>query len=107
MWVLGGTNDGTIGYFPIDHGKGKNAIESPDIVLEGGHVGVVRSVLPTTNVLGGFSQSQGVFGWTGGEDGRLCCWCSDDSHEMNRSWISSTLVIKSPGTRRKNRHHPY
>ncbi|KAL0547567.1 hypothetical protein IC582_017507 [Cucumis melo] len=107
LWVLGGTNDGTVGYFPINLCNGKNAIESPDVVLEGGHIGVVRSVLPTTNILGGFSQSQGVFGWTGGEDGRLCCWSSDDSHEMNRSWISSTLVIKSPGGRRKNRYQPY
>ncbi|KAG6606965.1 WD repeat-containing protein 89-like protein [Cucurbita argyrosperma subsp. argyrosperma] len=107
LWVLGGTNDGTVGYFPVDHHKGKNAIESPDVVLEGGHIGIVRSVLPMTNILGGFSRSQGVFGWTGGEDGRLCCWSSDDSCETNRSWISSTLVIKSPGGRRKHRHHPY
>lgn len=108
LWVLGGTNEGTMGYFPVDHRKGKNAIESPDVVLEGGHISVVRSVLPMTNVLcGGLSQSQGVFGWSGGEDGRLCCWSSDDSRETNRSWISSTLVIKSPGARRKNRHHPY
>ncbi|XWS36181.1 hypothetical protein CRYUN_Cryun20dG0063200 [Craigia yunnanensis] len=72
LWVIGGTNAGSLGYFPS-----------------------------------GPAQSRGIFGWTGGEDGRLCCWMADDSPDMNRSWISSALVMKSPRSRKKSRHHPY
>jgi hypothetical protein len=101
LWVIGGTNAGTIGYFPVNY-NGVAAIGSPEAVLEGGHAGVVRSVLPMSSM-----QRGGIFGWTGGEDGRLCCWLSDDSPQINRSWISSELIIKSPTTRKKSRHHPY
>ncbi|KAF8387844.1 hypothetical protein HHK36_026505 [Tetracentron sinense] len=106
LWVIGGTNAGTLGYFPVNY-NGVGAIASPEAVLEGGHTGVVRSVLPTSSMHGGPAHSQGVFGWTGGEDGRLCCWLSDESSEIYRSWISSALVMKSPKNRRKNRHNPY
>ncbi|KAB2052678.1 hypothetical protein ES319_A12G139300v1 [Gossypium barbadense] len=41
----------------------------------------------------GTPQSQGPLGWTGGEDGRLCCWKGDDSPGINRSWISSTSTL--------------
>lgn len=102
LWAVGGTNAGTIGYFPIDY-RGTQAIGRPDVVLQGGHEGVVRSVVPMSRL----PQNKGIFGWTGGEDGRLCCWLSDTSADMNRSWISSTLVLKSPKPHLKKRHSPY
>ena len=110
LWVIGGTNGGTLGYFPVNY-EGMGAIECPEAVLEGGHTGVVRSVLPMSRkqqIIGAIHNQQGIFGWSGGEDGRLCCWFSDGSPEtVNRSWISSEFVIKSPRTGKKNRHHPY
>ncbi|KAH7862225.1 hypothetical protein Vadar_001647 [Vaccinium darrowii] len=107
LWVIGGTSAGTLGYFPVDY-KGKGSIGSPEAVLHGGHTGIVRSVLPLSGMRGGPTRTLGgVFGWTGGEDGRLCCWMPDESSDANRSWISSKLVMKSPKTRRKSRHHPY
>ncbi|GAV87174.1 WD40 domain-containing protein [Cephalotus follicularis] len=106
LWVIGGTIAGTLGYFPVNY-KGVGAIGSPDAVLGGGHTGVVRSVLSMSSVRSGPSHSQGIFGWTGGEDGRLCCWLSDDRSEINKSWISSALVIKSPRIHNKSRHRPY
>lgn len=106
LWVIGGTSAGTVGYFPVNY-KGEAKIGSPEAVLGGGHTDVVRSILPMSSMQSRPTQSHGIFGWTGGEDGRLCCWRSDDSSEINRSWISSAMVIKSPNTRKKNRHHPY
>ncbi|KAL5561476.1 hypothetical protein UlMin_031223 [Ulmus minor] len=105
LWVVGGTNAGTLGYFPVSYGAG-GTIGSPEAVLGGGHAGVVRTLLPMSILQSGPNQGQGIFGWTGGEDGRLCCWLSDDS-QTDRSWISSSLVIKSPNTRTRNRHQPY
>ncbi|XP_061960979.1 WD repeat-containing protein GTS1-like isoform X2 [Populus nigra] len=103
LWLIGGTNAGALGYFPVNY-KG---IGSPEAILGGGHTGVVRSVLPMSSMKGGPAQSRGIFGWTGGEDGRLCCWLSDDSTGINRSWISSALVMKSPKARKKKRRTPY
>lgn len=105
LWVIGGNNAGTLAYFPVNY-TGVGAIGSPEAVLGGGHKGVVRSVMPMSGMHGGLAQNQGIFGWTGGEDGRLCSWLSDDS-EINRSWISSTLIVRAPRTRKKSRHHPY
>ncbi|KAF9604929.1 hypothetical protein IFM89_011296 [Coptis chinensis] len=106
LWVIGGTNAGNLGYFPVDY-RGTGAIGSPEAILEGGHLGVVRSVLPMSCLNGGHAPNQGIFGWTGGEDGRLCCWLSDETSEVNQSWISNALVMKSQKTLKKNRHHPY
>lgn len=106
MWVIGGTGAGTVGYFPVNYG-GAATIGPPEAVLVGGHTAVVRSVLPMPSVQGRPAQSRGIFGWTGGEDGRLCCWLSDDSSEINRSWISNAMVMRSPKTHKKNRHNPY
>ncbi|XVF72610.1 hypothetical protein PTKIN_Ptkin12aG0134500 [Pterospermum kingtungense] len=106
LWVIGGTNAGSIGYFPVKY-KGPAAIGPAEAVLGGGHIGVVRSILPMSSIQSRPAQGQGIFGWTGGEDGRLCCWMADDSSDINRSWISGVLVMKSPGTRKKSRHHPY
>ncbi|XP_059625687.1 WD repeat-containing protein GTS1 [Cornus florida] len=105
LWVIGGTNAGSLGYFPVNY-KGKGAIGYPDAVLQGGHTGTVRSVLHMSGLHSGPTQSRGIFGWTGGEDGRLCCWLSDESSNINRSWVSK-LVMKSPKTCRKSRHIPY
>ncbi|CAN1184779.1 WD repeat-containing protein GTS1 [Linum perenne] len=106
LWVIGGTNAGTIGYFGVNH---RGAIGSPEAILGGGHTGIVRSVLPmmsgTTH--GPLPINGGAFGWTGGEDGRLCCWLSDGSSMIDRSWTSSALVIKPPKKRKNSRHQPY
>lgn len=108
LWAIGGTGAGVLGYFPVNV-NGVRTIRSPEAILGGGHSGVVRTVLPVSraNILA--TKIPGIFGWTGGEDGRLCCWLSDESStEPNRSWISSALVMKnvrSPS--RRSRHHPY
>ncbi|KAL1542644.1 Protein gts1 [Salvia divinorum] len=99
LWVIGGTNAGTFGYFPVNFGSTKT-IGSAEAVFQGGHTGIVRSVLPVSSVPGR-TNSQGIFGWTGGEDGRMCCWLSDESPETNHSWVSSTLVEKSHKIHRK------
>ncbi|GMP87706.1 hypothetical protein CsSME_00039968 [Camellia sinensis var. sinensis] len=106
LWVIGGTSAGTLGYFPVNC-RGKGAIGSPEAILHGGHTGIVRSVLPMSGVPGWPTHSRGIFGWTGGEDGQLCCWSSDETSDVNRSWISSELVMKSPNSCRNSRHHPY
>ncbi|CAH9145782.1 unnamed protein product [Cuscuta epithymum] len=110
LWAVGGTNAGTLGYFPIDY-KGAHPIGLPDMVLQGGHGGVVRSVVPMFARLptngSGITQNKGIFGWSGGEDGRLSCWLSDKSTDTNKSWITSTLVLKSPKPHLKKRHSPY
>ncbi|KAK4482188.1 hypothetical protein RD792_009329 [Penstemon davidsonii] len=109
LWVIGGTNAGTFGYFPVIYGA-TSTIGSAEAVFKGGHTGIIRSVLPMSSIPGrAASKSNGIFGWTGGEDGRLCCWLSDFSSVATTcSWIASTLVEKSPKNRRKkNRHSPY
>ncbi|KAK9733660.1 hypothetical protein RND81_04G082500 [Saponaria officinalis] len=104
LWLIGATNAGTIGYFPVNYMD--RTIGSAEAILEGGHVNVVRSVLPKSG-FPGRSLSSGIFGWSGGEDGRLCCWLSDETCDVNRAWISSTLAIKPTKTRKKIRHQPY
>ncbi|XP_008672316.1 WD repeat-containing protein GTS1-like isoform X1 [Zea mays] len=105
LWLIGGTTAGTLGYFPVrnDH---DGPIGSAEAILEGGHTGVVRSVYPSSGIHGRLGQNRGIFGWTGGEDGRLCCWRSDEIAETNKSWISSSLVWKQQ-KKTKNRHQPY
>ncbi|KAK4355680.1 hypothetical protein RND71_024651 [Anisodus tanguticus] len=102
FWVIGGTNGGSLGYFPVSY-KETRAIGPPEAVLCGGHEGIIRSVL--SGVPGETMDNHGIFGWTGGEDGRLCCWLSDGSG-TSQSWIS-TLALKSEKTRKKSRHSPY
>uniref|UniRef100_A0A7N0V378 Uncharacterized protein n=1 Tax=Kalanchoe fedtschenkoi TaxID=63787 RepID=A0A7N0V378_KALFE len=107
LWVIGGTNSGSLGYFPVSYRAAAPAIGSPQAVLQGGHTGVVRSVLPVSCMRSGPGRGGGIFGWTGGEDGRLCCWSSHESSaEVNRSWVSSELAVKSRRSR-QNRHSPY
>ncbi|KAM3248823.1 WD repeat-containing protein GTS1 isoform X1 [Capsicum annuum] len=102
FWVIGGTNGGSLGYFPVNY-KETRAIGPPEAVLCGGHEGIIRSVL--SGVPGETMDNHGIFGWTGGEDGRLCCWLSDGSG-TSQSWIS-TPALKSEKARRKSRHSPY
>lgn len=106
--MIGGTNSGTLGYFPVNYNKNP-AIGFAEAALEGGHMGVVRSVLPMSGAMSLRAQRQGIFGWTGGEDGRLCCWFSSDmSPGVDKSWMASSLVYRSPRTHhKKNRHQPY
>lgn len=106
LWVVGGTNTGTLGYFPVKY-KSARAVLAPEAVLHGGHTGVIRSILPVYSIGAPSTQSCGTFGWTGGEDGRLCCWLSDESCDINRSWVTSPLVMKAPKSRRKSRPQPY
>ncbi|EEC69130.1 hypothetical protein OsI_38053 [Oryza sativa Indica Group] len=103
LWVIGGTTAGTIGYFPVRAGL-EGAIGSAEAILEGGHTDVVRTVYPAANTHTG--QNRGIFGWTGGEDGRLCCWRSGEIAEMNKSWISSSLVSRVQ-KKAKCRQQPY
>lgn len=102
LWVIGGTGAGTLGYFPVSC-TAPGSIGSAEAILEGGHTGVVRTVLPVSIPHHG---NKDIFGWTGGEDGRLCCWLSDENLSANKSWISSSFM-KSPRPRGKNRHQPY
>ncbi|CAA0832026.1 Transducin/WD40 repeat-like superfamily protein [Striga hermonthica] len=106
LWVIGGTNGGTFGYFPVSYGSAKT-IGSPEAVFHGGHTGILRTVLPMSSIICRNSRNNGIFGWSGGEDGRMCCWLSDDMGETNCSWVSSALVEKSSKTKRKMRHSPY
>lgn len=87
--------------------NGGREILAPEAVLHGGHTGIIRSILPVSSIKGPASQNRGIFGWTGGEDGRLCCWLSDEACDTNRSWISTTLVMKTTKSLRKNRRQPY
>uniref|UniRef100_A0A0E0MLL1 Uncharacterized protein n=1 Tax=Oryza punctata TaxID=4537 RepID=A0A0E0MLL1_ORYPU len=103
LWVIGGTTAGTIGYFPVRIGL-EGAIGSAEAILEGGHTDVVRTIYPAANTHLG--QNRGIFGWTGGEDGRLCCWRSGEIAEMNKSWISSSLVSRVQ-KKAKCRQQPY
>lgn len=105
LWLIGGTSAGTLGYFPVRNDPA-TAIGSAEAILEGGHTGVVRSVYPAAGIRESLGQNRGIFGWTGGEDGRLCCWRSDDIADINKSWISSSLVSK-PQKKTKSRHQPY
>ncbi|CAM0912291.1 unnamed protein product [Alopecurus aequalis] len=105
LWAIGGTSSGTLGYFPVRNDPA-GAIGSAEAVLEGGHTGVVRTIYPAGSSLQSLGQNRGIFGWTGGEDGRLCCWRSDDIAETKKSWISSTLVSRVE-KRNKSRHQPY
>ncbi|MQL90398.1 hypothetical protein Taro_022991 [Colocasia esculenta] len=104
LWLVGGTNAGTLGYFPISL-EGSGAIGSVEAILEGGHSGVVRTILPVSSTHGSLARNKGIFGWSGGEDGRLCCWLSDESSEAKQSWISNALVMRSH--KKSNRHLPY
>ncbi|CAN6347507.1 unnamed protein product [Urochloa humidicola] len=105
LWLIGGTSAGTLGYFPVRNDPA-GAIGSAEAILEGGHTGVVRTVYPAAGTHESLGQNRGIFGWTGGEDGRLCCWRSDEIAEINKSWISSSLVSKLQ-KKTKSRHQPY
>ncbi|CAN6333728.1 unnamed protein product [Urochloa humidicola] len=105
LWLIGGTSAGTLGYFPVRNDPA-GAIGSAEAILEGGHTGVVRTVYPAAGTHESLGQNRGIFGWTGGEDGRLCCWRSDEIAEINKSWISSSLVSKLQ-KKTKGRHQPY
>ncbi|KAK4777174.1 hypothetical protein SAY86_005862 [Trapa natans] len=108
LWVIGATNLGALGFFPVNYTAGPT-IGPAEAVLEGGHTGIVRSVLPLSGLPGTSSaRRRGMFGWTGGEDGRLCCWFSDLSSDAQRSWTSTSLVSRSPRTHQKKyMHQPY
>uniref|UniRef100_A0A452XGB0 Uncharacterized protein n=1 Tax=Aegilops tauschii subsp. strangulata TaxID=200361 RepID=A0A452XGB0_AEGTS len=106
LWAIGGTSEGTLGYFPVKNDPA-GMIGLAEAVLEGGHTGVIRTICPGGSSLESLGQNKGIFGWTGGEDGRLCCWRSDDVAETTKkSWISSTLVSRID-KKTKIRHQPY
>jgi hypothetical protein len=48
LWLIGGTSSGTLGYFPITQKCKSPAIGAVEAILESGHTGVVRSILPAT-----------------------------------------------------------
>ncbi|KAJ4787967.1 WD repeat-containing protein 89 [Rhynchospora pubera] len=49
LWLIGGTSSGTLGYFPIKQNSNGTRIGAVEAILEGGHIGVVRSVLPASS----------------------------------------------------------
>ncbi|XAR58455.1 hypothetical protein NMG60_11013850 [Bertholletia excelsa] len=106
LWVIGGTNAGTLGYFPVNC-TGRGGIGPPEAILHGGHTGIVRTVLPESGIRSGQNHRRGIFGWTGGEDGRLCCWMSDALSSINGSWSTGKLVMKTQRTCKRSRHQPY
>jgi WD repeat-containing protein 89 len=48
LWLIGATGSGTLGCFPITQKCNAPAIGTVEAILEGGHAGVVRSILPAT-----------------------------------------------------------
>uniref|UniRef100_A0A7I4A4S1 Uncharacterized protein n=1 Tax=Physcomitrium patens TaxID=3218 RepID=A0A7I4A4S1_PHYPA len=113
IWLLAGTQEGTIGYFPLhiptpNTGTSVPAVGPASAVLTGGHNGVVRSVWsPPDSARESGATLEGLFCWTGGEDGRLCSWTEDNyAHERSTAWVSSGLVAKK-AARPKRRHTPY
>ncbi|KAG0561256.1 hypothetical protein KC19_9G049100 [Ceratodon purpureus] len=114
LWLIAGTQEGTVGYFPL-HIPTPNtgttsagAVGPASAVLEGGHTGVVRSVWSPYDVSTNCGTAlEGLFCWTGGEDGRLCSWTEDsNAHERSTAWVSSGLVAKK-AARPKQRRAPY
>lgn len=113
LWLIAGTQEGTVGYFPLhiptqNTGTRSAGVVGPaSAVLEGGHTGVVRSLWSPDVVTNSGTALEDLFCWTGGEDGRLCSWTEDSSaHERSTAWVSSGLVAKKGG-RHKQRHSPY
>lgn len=106
LWVIGGTSEGTLGYFPVNNNDPAGAMGTAEAVLEGGHTGVIRTICPAVSSLESLGQNRGIFGWTGGEDGRLCCWRSDDVAATKKSWVSSSLVSRVE-KKNRSRHQPY
>ncbi|KAK4407018.1 WD repeat-containing protein GTS1 [Sesamum angolense] len=45
LWVIGGTNAGTFGYFPVKYASRKT-IGSAEAIFQGGHTGIVRTCCP-------------------------------------------------------------
>ncbi|GLJ14025.1 hypothetical protein SUGI_0224190 [Cryptomeria japonica] len=113
LWLKGGTNDGSLGYFPVSYNTrsgqsqpNSGVIGSVNAVLDGGHIGVVRSVWSPLNAGVDPIHNQHIV-WTGGEDGRLCCWSEGDISAKNKAWISPGLVMKTTKNSKQNRHRPY
>lgn len=114
LWLIAGNSSGSLGYFPVSYSTNQvNAGANPGIigpvsaVLEGGHTGIIRTVCSPLHQEDGSAALQGLFCWTGGEDGRLCSW-SEGDHDLERSraWVSKALVMKK-STRQKLRNKPY
>ncbi|EPS69381.1 hypothetical protein M569_05384 [Genlisea aurea] len=109
LMAIGGTNGGSFSFFPVKFSRSRGKFGSAKAVFHGGHVGVVRSVLLHTREGRGAGET---FGWTGGEDGRLCCWKPSEtlttpSYLSSSSWASTALVRKSSVTRNARRYSPY
>ncbi len=66
LWLLAGTQAGAVAAFPV--GAADAALGPPALLLQGGHVDVVRAVewRPERGAARG--------ALTGGEDSRLCAW---------------------------------
>ena len=111
LWLVAGTQEGTVGYFPLHSPAQSNGTPSvgtvgpASAVLKGGHTGVVRSVWSPHEI--GTQNLQGIFCWTGGEDGRLCSW-TEDNNVLDRSlaWVSSGMVSRK-ASKTKQRRGPY
>lgn len=114
LWLTAGTNSGSLGFFPVHHGTnqvnvGPNTgiIGPVGAILEGGHSGVVRTIWSPLQHEDSPAVLEGLFCWTGGEDGRLCSWLEGDyAPDKSKAWVSSRLVMKK-STRKKHRDRPY
>lgn len=83
LWILGGTQHGSVGFFPLTYtGNGDTYVGPASAILDGGHCDVVRSV-QTTNTCGSrFPSSVGFLHWSAAEDGRVCGWLDDGSLQL-------------------------
>lgn len=113
LWLIAGTNAGSVGYFPVSCNAELNASPNSGLlgpvsaVLEGGHTDVVRTIWSPLCQEGDPAMLQGLFCWTGGEDGNLCSWSKgNDVPDKRKSWVSSRLEMKK-SIRQKQRHQPY
>lgn len=114
LWLIAGTNSGSLGYFPVNYSKNQlNNSPNPGLigpvsaVLEGGHTGIVRAVWSPVCLEGGPADAQGLFCWTGGEDGRLCSWSEGGTApDKSKAWVSRKLVRRKSQQKRQ-RFQPY
>eukprot|EP00897_Mesotaenium_endlicherianum_P005341 jgi/Mesen1/4835/ME000243S04009 len=105
--LVAGTRDGQVGCFPVHVGdttvpqdSRKGTLGAPTRVLEGSHTGVVRTMLT--------QRDNSVSCWTGGEDGKLCGWGTENVVDLSKGRALNFLPLKrTQDLRQKGRHSPY
>eukprot|EP00252_Welwitschia_mirabilis_P013259 TRINITY_DN2921_c0_g1_i2.p1 TRINITY_DN2921_c0_g1~~TRINITY_DN2921_c0_g1_i2.p1 ORF type:complete len:361 (-),score=60.44 TRINITY_DN2921_c0_g1_i2:149-1231(-) len=111
LWLIGGTNEGSLGYFSVNHegrnSHGQGGIGFVGAALQGGHADVIRCTWSPFYTANDFNLSNRIYVWTGGEDGRLCYWSDGEMSTKKKAWVSSGFAIKSSKMSKHCRHHPY